>query len=89
VSLELKRNTSKRRFKMQEHHRANQEANMADNRRQEENELSDQALDEVSGGITPIPIPGADLSKYLQKSINPLINPVLNPKGFEGGGGIE
>lgn len=76
---------------MQKQNQAKQQTNtasQADNQRPEEDELSEQALDEVSGGITPIPIPGADLSKYLQKPINPLINPVLDPKGFEGGGGI-
>lgn len=74
---------------MQEQNQARQEANIINHRPQvEDDELSDQVLDEVSGGITPIPIPGADLSQYLQKPINPLINPVLNPKGFEGGGGL-
>jgi bacteriocin-like protein len=73
---------------MKEQNRANLEAKIAGSQHLEENELSDQELDEVSGGITPIPIPELDLSRYLQKPLQPNLNPNLKPKGFDPGGGI-
>jgi bacteriocin-like protein len=73
---------------LEKHNRANQEGKEINPQPQQEDELSDQELEQVSGGITPIPIPELDLSQYLQKSIKLSPNPALNPKGFEGGGGI-
>ena len=71
---------------METHNHASQEGKEINAQPQQENELSDQELDQVSGGITPIPIPEVDLSQYLQKSIKRSPNPASTPKSFEGGG---